>query len=540
MHAGGSCMTVGSPTTRKRLGAYYTPRDLADFIARWAVRSPKDHVLDPACGEAAFLQAATERLRELGGPLLPGQVEGYEIDPVAAERSRRDAPLATVATTDFFCQEPANEQCDAVVGNPPYVRYHYFSGRTRDLAIARAEQAGVRLSRLTSSWAPFLVHAASFLLPHGRLALVLPAELLSTDYAASIRAFLRHRFARVHVLAFEQRVFPSAMVDIVVLLAEGEGPGEVRVHRVTNVAELGHLGNGREVSPLSTKWVDGYLTNEATDALTTAGRIMRPLGDIASVDIGIVTGANDFFVLSEDQAAGLGLSRTELRPLAARGQFFTSPIFTTAAWTDLQRQGQPVWLFAPDAPSDPALAYIAQGERRGAHRSYKCSIRAPWWRLNLPAPPDFLLSYMSDHAPILVANDAGVLTTNLLHNVRLGLAGVHLDRRALAVAWFNSATLVSCELRGRSYGGGVLKLETREAERVLVPIPDASTSSALLRLGGTVGGKLRGDHLENLVDRVDAIVLATLTPEHRNALKSARRDLRARRKQRTVPAPLTA
>src|SRR3989337_2364013 len=33
----------------------------------------------------------------------------------------------------------------------------------------------------------------------------------------------------------------------------------------------------------------------------------------------------------------------------------------------------------------------------------------------------------------------------------------------------SSLTLLSAEIEGRAYGGGVLKLETKEAERVLVP-----------------------------------------------------------------------
>jgi len=43
-----------------------------------------------------------------------------------------------------------------------------------------------------------------------------------------------------------------------------------------------------------------------------------------------------------------------------------------------------------------------------------------------------------------------------------------------------SATLLSAEIEGRSYGGGVLKLETKEAERLLVPDPGANSRTALI------------------------------------------------------------
>jgi hypothetical protein len=40
--------------------------------------------------------------------------------------------------------------------------------------------------------------------------------------------------------------------------------------------------------------------------------------------------------------------------------------------------------------------------------------------------------------------------------------------------------MLACELNGRSYGGGVLKLETREAESIIVPRVTAKMSSLLL------------------------------------------------------------
>jgi hypothetical protein len=74
---------------------------------------------------------------------------------------------------------------------------------------------------------------------------------------------------------------------------------------------------------------------------------------------------------------------------------------------------------------------------------------------------------MSHLAPRLVVAGPGSLSTNLLHGV--ALAPDVPDVRALAAAMLGSATLLSAEVEGRSYGGGVLKLETKEAERLLVP-----------------------------------------------------------------------
>ncbi|MDP9479947.1 MAG: SAM-dependent methyltransferase [Actinomycetota bacterium] len=57
-----------TPALRKARGAFFTPPELCNFVADWAVRSSSDTVLEPSCGEAAFLLAAGERLRTLGAP----------------------------------------------------------------------------------------------------------------------------------------------------------------------------------------------------------------------------------------------------------------------------------------------------------------------------------------------------------------------------------------------------------------------------------------------------------------------------------------
>ena len=48
-----------------------------------------------------------------------------------------------------------------MIGNPPFVRYQAFAGAARAKGIAAALAQGVRLTALTSSWAPFVVHATS-------------------------------------------------------------------------------------------------------------------------------------------------------------------------------------------------------------------------------------------------------------------------------------------------------------------------------------------------------------------------------------------
>lgn len=116
---------------------------------------------------------------------------------VAAEARLAEAglPGGGLRTGDFLDFDSL-ERFEVVIGNPPYVRYQSFAGVPRAKSRALALRYHVPLSGLASSWAAFTVHATNFLTDDGRLGLVLPAELLTVNYAAPVRSFLLRRFAR--------------------------------------------------------------------------------------------------------------------------------------------------------------------------------------------------------------------------------------------------------------------------------------------------------------------------------------------------------
>lgn len=148
-------------------------------------------MLEPSAGEAAFLTAAVKHLIALGG--TEPVVHGVEIHGPSAHAAQAVVAAvggrAQITVSDFFLVE-ATPTFDAIIGNPPFIRYQEWTGDQRDRARFAALHQGVALTGLSSSWAAFVAHAAGFLKPGGRLGLVLPAELLSVNYAAPIRRFL--------------------------------------------------------------------------------------------------------------------------------------------------------------------------------------------------------------------------------------------------------------------------------------------------------------------------------------------------------------
>src|SRR5690606_25155195 len=131
-----------------------------------------------------------------------------------------------VETSDFFSwwTRPERPLFDAVVGNPPFIRYQSFPEPHRSRAMEIMNAQGLSPNRLTNIWVPFVVAAAAALRPGGRMALVLPAELLQVSYAAQLRSFLTDRFARIDLIACNELFFEKAEQEVLLLLADEARP----------------------------------------------------------------------------------------------------------------------------------------------------------------------------------------------------------------------------------------------------------------------------------------------------------------------------
>src|SRR6266536_160473 len=462
-----------APSADKLRGGYYTPPAVARFIAAWA-SAAGPRVLEPSCGDGAVLAMLAECLGGAG---------------------------------------PAS-QADAVVGNPPYIRFGSWTESTRARAFALMHEAGLQPSRLTNAWLPFTVAAVLALRPGGRVALVLPAELLQVGYAAQLRGFLVERLADLTIVSFRRLLFGGVLQEVVLLLGErGEGPARVRAVEYEDAAELPTSGRVADEAPPQPalrhdreKWTKYHLRPEQIEALRairTEGRAGL-LGDVASVDVGVVSGRNSFFCLTPGQAQARGLGHLCV-PLVARSAQLRGIRYTEE---DLGKQAAEELrcrlLAVPEDLSpatDPALArYVALGEEEGVHRGYKCSIRRAWWSVPSVWRPDAFMLRQIHLGPRVVANLTAATSTDTVHRVRLH---GEVTAEQLATAVTSSLTFAFSEVMGRSYGGGILELEPGEADALPLPDPrlvDAGTATTVDRL-------LREGDLDGAIDLVDARLL---------------------------------
>jgi adenine-specific DNA-methyltransferase len=541
---------VDTSAARKARGAFFTPPELASFVADWAIERGDERVLEPSCGEASFLMAAAEVLTARRGGRRPeaDQLHGVELH----EQSKRNAEQlladagyeARVDVGDFFTTEhPTLYQ--AAIGNPPYVRYQDFAGEARAASRLVALDSEIELTAQASSWAAFVVRATQLLDTGGRLGLVLPGELLTVNYAAPVRRHLLESYRRVRLVVFEERVFPGVLQEVVLLLAEGKGEGpaqQIEMHPAMNGENLKRAHELEWISSPAQddRWISALVDADVLGAYmaAAAGAGWTNLLAWGDPTLGMVTGNNKWFLLTEAQRLELGLKegRDVLRMAPPGSKHLKGLSFSLADWEARRKAGERVWLFRPgEKPSAPARRRILDGEVEEANDRYKCRIRKLWWQTPFVPAPQLFITYMNHHAPRLVWNGADLRHVNSVHGLRLSPGIDEATGKLLSLAALNSLTLLGAELVGRAYGGGVLKLEPKEADRLPVPTPAAvermrAGLEAIVAAGAD--GRLREGDLWGVVADVDAVLLADLDADQRALLARGRRALARRREAR--------
>ena len=377
--------------------------------------------------------------------------------------------------------------------------------KMRRRALELCLDLGAKFNGLSSSWAPFIVATAGLLKRGGRMAFVVPAEIGHAPYAAPLLDFLVASFSTVQIVAVRRKLFPTLSEDCWLLYTEGFG-GKANAIDLTVVDEF----KPTRTPPKASIRVDleewrnvwnrrlrPYLLPSSVRNLygsALADPDTKRMSEFANVGIGYISGDNDFFHLRPSDAKRLGIPSALLQPSLRNGRAMPENHITRAtvdAWTKSDDQVLLLRLTRGQELPVAVRHYLDSTAGREARLGYKCRNRAPWYAVPDVQIPDFIMSYMSGRTVNLVGNVAGVSCTNSVHSVRV-------RDRALAIKllpkWSTPFVRLSCELEGHALGGGMLKLEPREAGRIVFP------SSAIIgkaddeELNAAIGSMQRWRH----------------------------------------------
>lgn len=538
--------------TQKLRGGYYTPKKIAEFMCNWAITKETKNILEPSCGDGNFIEAAILRFKEIGigTKEFKNRIKGIElIEEEACKAILRAKDLgvnsSSIINSDFFQYLNLNEEVhyDAVLGNPPFIRYQSFPEEHRKLAISMMEDLGLHPNKLTNIWVPFLVISASLLNQNGRLAMVIPAELFQVKYAAETRVFLSKFFDRITIITFKKLVFKDIQQEIVLLLCEKN----VEKNKGIRVIECDHLKdldlidfkliNGSNLKPIdhsTEKWIKYFLTEEEINLLKRLKNDKRiiPCSDIMEVDVGLVTGRNKFFMLTESQIKEWKLQKFTI-PVVSKSNQLKGITFSNSDFAINSETQQSIHLFIPpdkdfnDLPKE-CQDYIKYGEQEDFHLGYKCSIRKRWYRTpSLWSPDGFALRQVGDY-PKIVINETGASSTDTVHRIRFKQ---NVDRNLAVLSFTNSLTFAFSEITGRSYGGGVMTFEPTEIEEIRIPILEKISVDFY-----EIDNLIRKREIEKVLDIIDNELLIKVhgfTINEVKALRNIWKKLSERRNNRT-------
>jgi adenine-specific DNA-methyltransferase len=508
-------------TARKQVGAFYTPNSTAESLARWAIRTGSESILEPSVGRGALLKAALIRAREVR--LVRGlhQHLACDIDRSALEALRRElGDGVEFHVGDFLELDPAKfRKFQVVIANPPFTRNHSINPLRR-----RTLKKRFKIDGAAGIWVYFIAHAIQFLSLGGRIASIVPGSTLFTQYGASFLRSLCISFSSVNIYRLADRPIWSDYVEEsgAIVLADGYGQGPCSNY---------FKGIWPPMSRLSYHY---SFDLRAYHDLTSASQC---LGDIASISIGAVTGCNAVFLLTEEERRASGISFEDVKLTVSRARHVEGISISREDLVRLSCAGEKTWILTPKTVQERGsavrrrLARITKYQRRTTCWMNK---RHPWWQVEIGPDCDGVFTYMNDRGPRLAVTATGIVCTNTLHRVVFSRTVSEVDKLAASLTFASTFGQLAAELIGRVYGGGVLKFELVEARRMPVLLGIGHRGeSGLLTVANGVDSALRVGALDVARDLADEALLApVLGPSWKPAVAELREAVRLRREAR--------
>lgn len=467
-------MNVRSKQTEKKLnGVFYTPFEIVDFLTCWIMDKQEIvNVLEPSVGDGRFVKKIVEFTDKVN-------VTAVEIDSSKCEKIK-GTDHTKVINDDFYnFYENIKDKgikYDAVIGNPPYIRYQFLTEDQRNYQSDILKRNGMKPNKLINSWVAFTVASIELLNMGGKFAFVLPTDLLQVSYAKELRQFIFKELKEVTIISFNDIVFSGIQQDVVLIFGiKSEKESKKTLIRNINVKDMSQLSNEIYDVPFeyydfdnSDKWRKFLLSknfmkfyedkfiNETTS-----------IKDISTIEVGITTGNNKVFVVNNETVNKYSLDDYKV-PLVGRSLDVVGLFYTENDILYNSLNGRKVWLldFNNRKLNRGAQKYIKEVESREEHKGYKLSLRNKWYEVpSIWIPDAFLLRRMGNF-PKIVKNEIKATSTDTFHRIRFNQG---IDVAKALVLFYSSVSLLSFELEGRVFGGGALEILPGDLKNIRLP-----------------------------------------------------------------------
>jgi adenine-specific DNA methylase len=526
----------------KLRGGFYTPEALVKFC--WTridtlTRSSGDRslrILEPSAGSGNFFRFLSGHRIEQRIQLVHA-IELLKDESDKCRLSLRDFNFSYSVETGSILNgsRPRNQEFDVAVGNPPYVRYQFIEQSDLSGIQELTSEMGIQLKGVSNLWIPVLLAALKPLRVGGAFAFVIPTEFLTGISARVFREWTAENVSELQLDFFPPSSFPGVLQEVLVFSGVKQKPKRDSCIQLvdngsgknwTHKQELGHH-----------TWTHVYLPPKIWKSVEEAKQIgFSPLIKVAKLSVATVTGANQYFCVDDAVLEAYSLQNWA-KPLLPKSRFVDGLVSNTASNKKLNDEKAPRWLLdfsstQISAESHEGMAnYLKLGEQLGLHNRYKTRIRTNWYEVPVIRPGKLLLSKRSHYFPRLILNAFGHHTTDTIYSGST-LDGKESTAKSLVGSFHNSLTLLTAELEGRSFGGGVLELVPSEVARLVVPNIKLSTAEFNAMSITSSQSKDSGEILISATNALIASKHSDISVNFFDDLESARQVLLARRVER--------
>ena len=484
---------LSSSNERNQTGQFSTPLPLAvEMIVKAGSYLPGNaplRFLEPACGTGAFFSATS-------GVVAPDRWQsrvGVEFDPSFAQAARElwaseGVSIIEGSFIDFSALPQNRGRFNLLCTNPPYVRHHHLGAMQKEILQARVErELGIRASGLTGLYVYFVLLSHNVIEEGGIACWLIPSEFMSVNYGEALRRYLTTRVTLLDIFQFDPEAvqFDDALVSSCVVTYRKAIP--LANHKF----DFRYGGSFVESSSVDRIGIEGLNAHakwrfRSPGNETATGLAAFVVGDFFEVRRGIATGANDFFLMTVNEAAERHFPKQFLRPV------LTSPRYLTSDIVEADENGIPMiaerrfLLDCNEPPEDVARnhpklwAYLEEGRSSGIADGYLCQSRGTWYYQERRPPALFLVSYMGrstvgrERPFRFFLNRSRAIATNGFLNLypRPAVAAAIKSSPERAEALLTLLNSIPGEVairNGRSYGGGLHKMEPREL--LSLPLP---------------------------------------------------------------------
>jgi adenine-specific DNA-methyltransferase len=449
-------------------------------------RSRPVSFLEPAVGTGVFFSALRSNSCQVKEAI------GVELDSVYAEVAQSlysDKELSVIVANylDFVHQNEHKSRFNLLCTNPPYVRHHHIDPLNKQKLQAHIfSRLGIAVSGLSGLYVYFVLLSHDILADNAIASWLIPSEFLQVNYGKALRDYLLNHVTLLDIHQFdpEDVQFDDALVSSCVITYRKARPtagnqllygfgGTIAAPHMEKTVEIAHLDS-------SNKW---RFMRGITDGNSVNSAIR--IGQLFDIKRGLATGANSFFILTEKTVRDYNIPCIFLRPILPSPRFLQESLITAdkAGLPNISKR-----LFLLDCTESPEVVrerypglwtYLESGKANGVADAYLCESRKVWYFQEQRQPSLFLATYMgrsetTGQCPLhFYLNMSHAVVTNVFLNLYpkpflCKLLMENSNRPAELLRSLQAITYTQMVEEGRSYGGGLHKLEPREMGNVVL------------------------------------------------------------------------